>query len=109
MREAAAELRQDGVEARVLDMHTIKPVDEEAVERAARETGAIVTVEEHVLNGGLGSEVAWAVARLHAVPMEFVGIDNAYAESGTPQQLFAKYGLMPSDVKDAVNRVLARK
>lgn len=107
--EAAAELHQDGVEARVLDMHTIKPMDEGAVERAARETGAVVTAEEHVLNGGLGSEVARAVGKLYPVPMEFVGIDNEYAESGGPQQLLRKYGLMPRDVKDAVNRALARK
>jgi transketolase len=107
--EAAADLSEEGIEARVLDMHTVKPIDEAAVERAARETGAIVTAEEHVLNGGLGSEVARAVGRLYPVPMEFVGIDNTYAESGKPEELLEKYGLMPSDIKEAVARALTRK
>jgi transketolase len=107
--EAAAELSEDGIEVRVLDMHTIKPLDVDAVEEAARETGAIVTAEEHLLNGGLGSEVARAVAERHPVPMAFVGIDNTYAESGEPQELLEKYGLMPRDIKEAVNRALTRK
>jgi transketolase len=107
--EAAAELAEAGIEARVLDMHTVKPLDEEAVERAARETGAIVTAEEHVLNGGLGSEVARVAAERYAVPMAFVGIRNTYAESGEPQELLARYRLMPGDIKEAVNRTLARR
>ena len=107
--EAAADLSEEGIEARVVDMHTVKPIDEAAIERAAQETGAIVTAEEHVLNGGLGSEVARAVGRLWPVPMEFVGIDNTYAESGKPEELLEKYGLMPSDIKEAVERALARK
>jgi transketolase len=107
--EAAAELADDGVEARVLDMHTVKPLDEEAVEQAARETGAVVTAEEHLLNGGMGSEVARVVAERHPVPMDFVGIRNTYAQSGQPQELLEMYGLMPTDIKDAVNRALSRK
>ena len=107
--EAAANLEEDGIEARVVDMHTVKPIDLSAIEDAARETGAIVTAEEHVLNGGLGSEVARAVARHHPVPVEFVGIENQYAESGEPEELLNKYGLMPADIEAAVQRVLARK
>ena len=107
--EAAAALEEDGIQARVLDMHTVKPIDAEAIERAAQETGAIVTAEEHVLNGGLGSAVARAAANRHPVPMEFVGIDNVYAESGEPDELLAKYGLMPSDIQAAVERALDRK
>lgn len=107
--EAAAELHDDGIEARVLDMHTVKPIDEQAIERAASETGAIVTAEEHVLNGGLGSEVARAAAKLHPVPIEFVGIDNQYAASGKPQELLARYGLMPADIGAAARRVLTRR
>ncbi|MBS3784160.1 MAG: transketolase family protein [Anaerolineae bacterium] len=107
--EAAAELSKDGIEARVLDMHTVKPLDTDAVERAARETGAIVTAEEHVLNGGMGAEVARTVGEQYPVPMAFVGIDNAYAESGDPEELLRKYGLMPTDIKRAVNRTLTRK
>jgi transketolase len=107
--EAADELSKSGVEARVVDMHTIKPLDIDAILRAAFETGAIVTAEEHVIQGGLGAGVARAVARLQPVPMEFVGIFNTYAESGTPEELLAKYGLMPADIVKAAQAVVARK
>jgi transketolase len=107
--EAAAALQEEGIEARVLDVHTVKPLDEEALERAARETGAIVTAEEHLLNGGLGAAVARAVAGRYPVPMAFVGLDNTYAESGDPQALLEKYGLMPQDIQDAVYHTLERK
>ena len=107
--EAAAELSKDSIEARVLDMHAVKPLDADAVEQAARETGAIVTAEEHVLNGGMGAGVARTVGEQYPVPMAFVGIDNAYAESGDPEELLRKYGLMPTDIKRAVNRTLTRK
>jgi transketolase len=107
--EAAHDLEQQGVKARVLDMHTIKPLDEEAVERAARETGAIVTVEEHLLNGGLGAAVAQAVAMRYPVPMAMVGVRDTYAESGQPEELLEKYGLMPADVVRAVQQVRARR
>lgn len=107
--EAAHQLSQEGIEARVLDMHTIKPVDVEAVEQATRETGAIVTAEEHLRTGGLGAAVAQAVVERHPVPMAFVGINNQYAESGGSQELLEKYGLMPDDIVMAVKKVLARK
>ncbi len=107
--QAQAQLEEQGVAARVLDMHTIKPLDDEAVARAARECGAIVTAEEHLLDGGLGSQVAKSVAASHPVPMEFVGIKNTYAESGTPDQLMEKYGLTAPFIVAAVKRVLARK
>jgi transketolase len=107
--EAAHELSAQRVEARVLDMHTIKPVDEGALEEAARETGAIVTAEEHLLDGGLGSVVARVVAARHPVPMAFVGIDDRYAESGDAQSLLEKYGLTASHIAAAVRDVLRRK
>ena len=107
--EAAHHLSQSGVEARVLDMHTIKPLDIEAVESAARETGAIVTAEEHLLQGGLGAAVARAVAELHPVPISFIGLNNTYAETGTPEDLFRIYGLMPEDIVKAAQSVLATK
>jgi transketolase len=106
--EAAQHLAGRGRSARVLDMHTIKPVDEEAVRRAIQETKGIVTAEEHLLEGGLGAAVAQVVARVGPAPMEFVGIRNTYAESGAPQELLQTYGLMPHDVEEAVERVLAR-
>lgn len=107
--EAAHTLSQDGIEARVLDMHTIKPIDADAIAKAAQETGAIVTIEEHVLNGGLGGSVARVVAERYPVPMGFVGIDNTYAESGEPEELLEKYGLMPEDVIKSAHKTLERK
>jgi transketolase len=104
--EAAQALSEQGIEARVLDMHTIKPLDIPAIERAARETGGIVTAEEHLLRGGLGAAVAQVVAERHPVPMTFVGIADRYAESGEPQDLLRKYGLMPGDIAQAARRTL---
>jgi transketolase len=106
---AQAQLEDEGIHARVLDMHTIKPVDEAAVAQAARECGAIVTAEEHLLDGGLGSQVARAAARTHPVPIEFVGIQNTYAESATPDQLMEKYGLTAPYIIKAAKAVLHRK
>ena len=107
--EAQAQLAGEGINVRVLDMHTIKPVDEAAIAKAAEECGAIVTAEEHLLDGGLGSQVARAVGKSRPVPMEFVGIDNTYAESATPEQLMEKYGLTAPFIVKAVKAVLKRK
>jgi transketolase len=106
---AAEMLDGEGISARVLDMHTAKPLDRAALEKAARETGAIVVAEEHLIDCGLGVRVAQAVAEIHPCPMEFVGIHNTYAESGQPDELLEKYGLVARDVKAAVHNVLARK
>jgi transketolase len=106
---AAEALEAEGVSARVIDFHTIKPLDREAIARAARETGAIVVSEEHLVDGGLGVRVAQVVAETHPVPMEFVGIQNTYAESGPPEALLDKYGLIARDVLAAARRVLKRK
>ena len=107
--QAQAQLEQEGIHARVLDMHTIKPIDEEAIEIAATECGAIVCAEEHLLDGGLGSQVARAVGKTRPVPMEFVGIQNTYAESGTPEQLMEKYGLTAPYITAAARKVFRRK
>ena len=106
---AAGTLAAEGISARVLDFHTIRPLDREAIARAARETGALVVAEEHLADGGLGVRVAQAVAETHPAPMEFVGVQNTYAESGTPDQLLDKYGLRARDVAEAARRVLLRK
>jgi transketolase len=106
---AAEALEAEGVSARVVDMHTIKPLDRPAIERAARETGAIVVAEEHLADSGLGVRVAQVVAETHPVPMEFVGIQDTYAESATPEELLDKYGLVARDVAAAARRVLGRK
>jgi transketolase len=107
--EAAYLLQQEGVEARVLDMHTVKPLDVAALEEAAVETGAIVCAEEHLLSGGLGSEVARAVAQRRPVPMEFVGLNDTYACSGTPDALLERYGLTADHIAAAARKVLSRK
>ncbi|MDQ3247947.1 MAG: transketolase family protein [Chloroflexota bacterium] len=107
--QAAHSLSQAGIEVRVLDMHTIKPIDRDAIERAAQETGAIVTAEEHLLAGGLGAAVAYVVAERYPVPMRFVGIQDCYAESGTGDELMVKYGLTADDIVRAVEAVLAHK
>jgi transketolase len=96
--EAAEKLAGQGVQARVLDMHTVKPLDDEAVLRAARDTGRIVVAEEHLLHGGLGSAVAMSAARQHPVPMRFIGLNDTFAESGPPEALLAKYGLTAPDI-----------
>jgi transketolase len=106
---AQQHLEGEGISARVIDMHTIKPLDVEAIGRAASETGAIVVAEEHLVDGGLGVRVAQAAALTHPCPMEFVGIKDAYAESATPDQLLDKYGLLARDVIAAAHRVLGRK
>lgn len=106
--DAAAELAGQGVSARVLDMHTVKPIDEQAIVRAARETGAIVVAEEHLMHGGLGAAVATAAARTSPVPMAFVNIGDCYAESGDPYGLLEKYGLTPAAIVQAVRSVTQR-
>ncbi len=106
---AADELAKQGMQARVLDMHTIKPLDDAAVLAAASQTGRIVVAEEHLLHGGLGSVVAMSVARQHPAPMRFVGINDTYAESGKPDELLAKYGLTAADIVQAAHALPPKK
>ncbi len=103
--EAAEQLAGKGVQARVLDMHTVKPCDDAAILAAARDTGRIVVAEEHLLHGGLGSAVAMSAVRQHPVPMRFVGIKDTFAESGTPEGLLAKYGLTAADIVRAAQEL----
>jgi transketolase len=105
---AAEALEREGISVRVIDMYSVKPLDREAAVRAARETGAIVVAEEHLVDSGLGVRVAQTLAGEHPCPMEFIGLDS-YAESGTPDGLLDKYGLRARDVMAAVRKVLARK
>jgi transketolase len=104
--EAAGRLAASGVQARVLDVHTVKPLDDDAVREAARETGRLVVAEEHLLHGGLGSAVAMSAARQHPVPMRFVGLRDTFAESGTPEGLLEKYGLTAAAVVAAARELL---
>lgn len=106
---AAESLQAEGISARVIDIHTIKPIDRELIAKAALETKAIVVAEEHLVDSGLGVRVAQAVAESNPCVMEFIGVQNTYAESGTPEGLLDKYGLIARDVIAAAKRVLARK
>jgi transketolase len=107
--EAAHILAEDGLSARVVDMHTVKPLDGEAVLAAARDTGAIVTAEEHLKEGGLGSAVLRAVAAGAPCPVRLVGLDDTYARSGTPDELLEAYGLTAAHIAEAARDVIRRK
>ncbi len=106
---AAKSLVQSGIECRVLSMSTLKPMDEEAVFKAARDTGAIVTVEEHLMRGGLGSAVAQVVVERLPVPMSFVAINDTYSESGKPHELLEKQGLTAADIAKTARSLLQKK
>ncbi len=105
---AAEALSERGIEARVLDMHTVKPLDHSAVEAAARETGGIVVAEEHLHHGGLGSVVALSLAQNTPAPMEVVNLGDQYAESGKPDDLMQKYNLTSAAIIEAAERLLDR-
>lgn len=107
--DAAAELNRNGIECRVLNMATVKPADAAAVIKAAEETGAIVTAEEHQQHGGLGSIVAEIAAEHSPVPMSFVAVKDVFGQSGTPDELLEHYGLTAKDIVKAVKETLKRK
>ena len=107
--EAAENLKQEGIDCRVLNMPTLKPIDEAAIIQAAAETGAIVAAEEHLEHGGLGSIVARVLARHQPVPMEFVAIKNTYAKSGKAAELWQRCGLTAKDIEKAVQAAIRRK
>lgn len=104
--DAAVGLADEGIEARVLDMHTVKPLDIAALEKAANETGAVVVAEEHLAYGGLGSAVAMVLAERAPTKMAFVDLGDTYATSGTPDELLLQYGLTPEAIMDAARRSL---
>jgi transketolase len=99
--EAAAVLAGEGLQARVIDLHTLRPLDRETLVAAARETGAVVTAEEHLLQGGMGSNVARVISEACPVPMRFVGLADTYAEDADPDELLAKYHLTAADIAQA--------
>lgn len=107
--EGAKELAQAGISARVINMASIKPIDKDAIVKAAQETGAILTAEEHNVLGGLGSAVAEVVVQEAPVPMAFVGVQDSFGESGTPKELMAKYSLTAKDIVAAAKKLVARK
>ncbi|MCC7201892.1 MAG: transketolase family protein [Nitrospirae bacterium] len=107
--EAACACSERGIDVRVIDMHTVKPIDKDVIVQSAQTTGAIVTAEEHLLAGGLGAAVAQVVSEQCPVPMGFVGVNDTYAESGTPDELFRKYGLTADNIVRKIEEVLKRK
>jgi len=106
---ARAALASRNVSVRVINLHTIKPLDREIIVKAARETGAIVTAEEHQVNGGLGGAVAEVLVQELPVPVEMVAVHDRFGQSGKPAELMAAFGLKEKDVIAAIERVLARK
>lgn len=106
---AAEDLAKEGIEVIILNNHTVKPMDEKAVIAVAKRAGAAVTVEDHQVMGGMGSAVAEVLSKNHPVPMEFIGMQNSFGESGEPAELIKKYGMDIEDIKKAVKKVIARK
>jgi len=107
--EAAKALAEEGISAEVINIHTIKPLDEEAVLRSIRKTGCMVTAEEHQINGGLGDSIANVASRQHPVPHEYVAVMDTFGESGTPKQLLDKYGLTKENIIAAARKAISRK
>lgn len=107
--EAKGELAKEGINARVINIHTIKPIDEELIIKAAKETGVIVTAEEHSVIGGLGSAVAEVVSENCPVPVLRVGVKDTFGESGKPNELLEKYGLTSNDIVNKVKEVIKLK
>lgn len=107
--EAAQQLAEQGISAEVINMHTIKPLDEQAILDSVRKTKCVVTAEEHMLNGGLGDAVAQVLARHLPSPQEYVGVNDTFGESGTPDELMVKYGLDTPNIVEAAKKVIKRK
>jgi transketolase len=102
-------LNADGISVRLINMHTIKPLDTEAIVKAAKETGCIVTAEDHQIRGGLGGAVAETLAELYPSPVEFIGAKDTFGESGKGTELFEKYGLSKKHIAEAVKKAIKRK
>ncbi len=107
--DAAEELEKDGISAEVINLHTIKPLDEETILSSIKKTGAIVTAEEHQMAGGMGSAVFEVLTKNHPVPGEQVGINDSFGESGKPRELMEKYGITSKEIIEKARTVIARK
>jgi transketolase len=107
--DAAETLSGEGISARVLDIHTVKPIDRAALEAAAKETGALVVAEEHLAHGGLGSVVAMSVTLISPVPIRYVNLGDQFAESGAPDALLEKFGLTAEKIAAAARAAAAAK
>ena len=107
--EAGEKLEALGINAEIINIHTIKPLDAEAVLNSVRKTKCVVTAEEHQLNGGLGDSIAQLLARKMPTPIEMVGVNDSFGESATPEELMIKYGLDSKNIVEAVQKVMKRK
>jgi transketolase len=107
--EAIKVLEERGISVELINMHTIKPLDEAAILRSVAKTKCVVTAEEHMINGGLGEAVSQVLARKMPVPLEFVGVNDTFGESGAPMELMTKYGIDTEDIINAALKALARK
>ncbi len=106
---AAEELSEEGIDCEVINSHTVKPIDAETIIASAKRTGAVVSAEEHQVRGGLGSAVAEVLSQNFPVPQEFIGMQDRFGESGTPNELFEAFGMDVKSIKVAVKRVISRK
>src|SRR5690606_10809023 len=107
--QAGEQLAELGIDAEIINIHTIKPLDEAAILQSASKTGCVVTAEEHNRLGGLGDSVAQVLAKHRPTPQEYVAVNDSFGESGTPAQLMEKYGLNAANIVAAVQRVIKRK
>lgn len=107
--QACEILEQKGINAEIINIHTIKPLDEKAILASANKTKCIVTAEEHMINGGLGDSIAQVISRNNPMPIEYVGVNDTFGESGTPAQLMEKYGLNTDAIVKAAEKAIARK
>ncbi len=107
--ESSKNLENEGISAEVINIHTIKPLDNKAILEAVKKTKCVVTAEEHMLNGGLGDSIAQLLSRENPTPIEMIGVDDSFGESGPPMKLMEKYGLTANDIITACKRAIARK
>ncbi|MDN5214260.1 transketolase family protein [Fulvivirgaceae bacterium BMA12] len=107
--EAEAILNEKGISAEVINVHTVKPLDEEAILRSVAKTGCVVTAEEHQINGGLGDSIAQTLARNNPAPIEYIGVNDSFGESGKPLELLDKYGLSTENIVKAAEKAISRK
>ena len=102
-------MAKEGIEAEVVNNHTIKPMDKDTILKSVKKTGCVVTIEEHQVAGGMGSAVSEILSQNYPAPMEIIGVKDRFGESGEPNELLEKFGLTAKDIVEAVKRVLKRK
>lgn len=107
--EAAEALEAKGISAEIINMHTIKPLDAQAILDSVKKTGCVVSAEEHMINGGLGDSIAQVISRNNPVPQEYVGVDDSFGESGTPTELLTKYNIDTQNIIEAAEKAISRK